>query len=82
MINALPKLPEFEYVKPQTIHEASQFLSTHPGKARPFLGGTDLFIQIRDRAKHATYLVDIKGLEGMNDIYFDPADGLTIGAAA
>lgn len=80
-MNALPKLPEFEYIKPQTINEATQFLSTHPGKARPFLGGTDLFVQMRDRARDAEYLVDIKGLDGMKDIDFDPAKGITIGAA-
>ena len=80
-MNALPKLPDFEYVKPETITQATQFLSTHAGEARPFLGGTDLFVQMRDRAKQAKFLVDIKGLEGMNDILFDPANGLTIGAA-
>ena len=79
-MNALPKLPYFEYIRPETITQASQFLSTHAGEARPFLGGTDLFVQMRDRAKQAKFLVDIKGLEGMNDILFDPANGLTIGA--
>lgn len=81
MINALPKLPEFEYIKPETISKATQFLSTHAGEARPFLGGTDLFVQMRDRAKQAKFLVDIKGLEGMNDVRFDPVRGLTVGAA-
>lgn len=80
-MNALPTLPEFEYIKPQTMNEASQFLSSHPGEARPFLGGTDLFVQMRDRARLAKYLVDIKGLEGMNDIHFDSTKGITIGAA-
>ena len=80
-MNAYPRLPEFEYVRPQTIAEASQFLVTHAGKARPFLGGTDLFVQMRDRVIKPAYLVDVKGIEGMNDISFDPSSGLTIGAA-
>jgi len=81
IMNAYPRLPEFEYVRPQTITEASQFLVTHAGKARPFLGGTDLFVQMRDRVLKPDYLVDVKGIEGMNDISFDPSSGLTIGAA-
>jgi len=80
-MNAYPGLPEFDYVKPETFAEASQFLATHPGEARPFLGDTDLFVQMRDRAFKPKYLVDVKGLEGMNDISFDPSIGLTIGAA-
>jgi carbon-monoxide dehydrogenase medium subunit len=81
IMNAYPRLPEFEYVRPQTITEASQFLVTHAGKARPFLGGTDLFVQMRDRVIKPEYLVDVKGIEGMDEISFDPSSGLTIGAA-
>lgn len=80
-MNAYPKLPEFDYVRPETYADASQFLSTHAGEARPFIGGTDLFVQMRDRLFKPKYLVDVKGLEGMNELAFDPSGGLTIGAA-
>ena len=80
-MNSLPRLPEFDYVRPETIAEASQFLAAHVGEARPFLGGTDLFVQMRDRVSKPKYLVDIKCLPGMNDISYDPSVGLTIGAA-
>ncbi len=80
-MNAYPKLPEFDYVKPETFAEACEFLTTHDGEARPFIGGTDLFVQMRDRLYKPKYLVDVKGLEGMNDLTFDAAEGLTIGAA-
>jgi carbon-monoxide dehydrogenase medium subunit len=80
-MNAYPKLPEFDYIKPETYAEASAFLTTHDGEARPFIGGTDLFVQMRDRLYKPKYLVDIKSLEGMNDLTFDEAEGLTIGAA-
>jgi CO/xanthine dehydrogenase FAD-binding subunit len=80
-MNAFPGLPEFEYIKPGTYDDACQFLVAHAGEARPFIGGTDLFVQMRDRALRPKYLVDIKGLTGMNDISFDPSAGLTIGAA-
>jgi carbon-monoxide dehydrogenase medium subunit len=80
-MNALPRLPEFDYFKPESISEASQFLIAHAGQASLFLGGTDLLVQMRDRKLKAGYLVDIKGLEGMNDISYDPSDGLSVGAA-
>ncbi len=79
-MNAYPKLPEFDYVKPESFPEASQFLTAHPGEARPFIGGTDLFVQMRDRLYKPKYLVDIKGLDGTHEISFDPLQGLTIGA--
>ena len=79
-MNAYPKLPEFDYVKPESYQEATQFLVTHAGEARPFTGGTDLFVQMRDRLYKPKYLVDIKGLEGTDQISFDPSHGLTIGA--
>jgi carbon-monoxide dehydrogenase medium subunit len=79
-MNTYPKLPEFTYLKPETAAEASQFLASHTGEARPFLGGTDLFVQMRDRVIEAKYLVNVKGIEGMNDVFFDPSHGLTIGA--
>ncbi|MFN2265454.1 MAG: FAD binding domain-containing protein [Anaerolineales bacterium] len=79
-MNAYPKLPEFDYIKPDSYQEASQFLASHAGEARAFIGGTDLFVQMRDRTCKPKYLVDIKGLEGMDLITFDQARGLTIGA--
>jgi carbon-monoxide dehydrogenase medium subunit len=80
-MNAYPMLPEFDYIKPETYSEASQFLTSHVGEARPFIGGTDLFVQMRDRLYKPKYLVDVKGLEGMNELTFDPTQGLTVGAA-
>jgi carbon-monoxide dehydrogenase medium subunit len=80
-MNAYPKLPEFDYIKPESYADASHFLVTHAGEARPFIGGTDLFVQMRDRLYKPKYLVDIKELDGMNDLSFDASQGLKIGAA-
>jgi carbon-monoxide dehydrogenase medium subunit len=78
---AHPSLPEFEYVKPKTLAEASQFLANHPGESRPLLGGTDIFVRLRDGAwKDNKFLVDVKGLDGTDQIVFNPTSGLTIGA--
>ncbi|NPV56448.1 MAG: xanthine dehydrogenase family protein subunit M [Anaerolineae bacterium] len=81
MHNPHPGLPELEYVKPASLEEASAFLVAHKGEARPFLGGTDTFVRMRDGFWKEKYLVDIKGLDGTNVITFDPAKGLTIGSA-
>lgn len=81
MLNPHPGLPEFDYVKPGTLLEASQFLAAHAGEARPLMGGTDIFVRMRDKVWNDKYLVDIKDLEGMNDISFSSSSGLTIGAS-
>jgi CO/xanthine dehydrogenase FAD-binding subunit len=80
-INSHPALPEFEYVQPVTLAEASEFLASHPAEARPFLGGTDVFVRMRDGFLAPQFLVDVKNLDGMNDLRFDSQAGLTVGAA-
>lgn len=81
MHNPTPGLPEFDYVKPASLAEASQFLADHQGEARPFMGGTDTFVRMRDGFWQEKYIVDVKNLDGMAAISFDPAAGLTMGAA-
>lgn len=81
MINPHPGLPEFDYVKPTSLEEASQFLASHTGEARPFSGGTDCFVRMRDGFMQPKYMVDIKGLDGTRQLSFDPEKGLVIGAA-
>lgn len=82
MLTGKQFIAEFDYVRPQTPQEAVDFLVAHDGAARPFMGGTDLFVRLRDGFYEDTkYVVDLKGLPGMLDIAFDPANGLRMGAA-
>jgi carbon-monoxide dehydrogenase medium subunit len=75
-------IAEFDYVRPRTLKEAVNFLAAHNGDARPFMGGTDLFVRLRDGFHQETeYVVDLKGLPGMLDITFNPSTGLRMGAA-
>jgi carbon-monoxide dehydrogenase medium subunit len=75
-------IAEFDYVRPKTPKEAVDFLAAHDGEARAFMGGTDLFVRLRDGFYGETrYVVDLKGLPGMLDISFDPGTGLRMGAA-
>ena len=76
-----PGLPEFDYIKPASLKEASQFLAQHNGDARLIMGGTDTFVRMRDGFWQEKYIVDVKSLPGMHNISFDPQKGLTIGAA-
>jgi carbon-monoxide dehydrogenase medium subunit len=80
MNNSLPGLPEFEYIRPSSLKDAAGFLAEHPLDARPFSGGTDCFVRMRDRVWKLKYLVDIKHLDGAQELSFDPNRGLTIGA--
>jgi carbon-monoxide dehydrogenase medium subunit len=80
-MNTHPTLPVFEYLRPRTPAEASEFLARHPDEARPFLGGTDVLVRMRDGFLTPRFLVDIKGLDGANELHLDPRAGLTLGAA-
>ena len=80
-INSHPALPEFEYVQPETLAEASDFLASHSVEARPFLGGTDVFVRMRDGFLTPKFLVDVKNMNGTNDLQFDSKSGMTLGAA-
>jgi len=81
MINPHPVLPEFEYIQPKTAEEAVLFLKTNASQSRPFLGGTDCFMAVRDKKIAPKYMVDLKHLDGFNNLSFDKEKGLTIGAA-
>ncbi len=78
---AHPGLPEFDYIRPGSLMEASRFLADHAGEARVFLGGTDMFVRMRDGAWTAKYLVDVKGLDGTQELRYSPTNGLVVGAA-
>lgn len=79
-INPHPEIPEFDYVRPASLLEASQFLAGHPGEARALSGGTDIFVRMRDGFWKEKYLVDIKHLDSTDQVSFDPQNGLQVGA--
>ncbi|MBN2118287.1 MAG: xanthine dehydrogenase family protein subunit M [Anaerolineales bacterium] len=81
ILDTHPALPEFEYIRPANLAEASDFLAQHPDTARPFLGGTDVFVRMRDGFMKPEFLVDVKNLDGTNELRFDSRTGLTVGAA-
>ena len=81
MINPLPRLPEFELVKLDSLESTLQFLIENGEAARPYLGGTDLLVAMRDRRAHPKFLVSLSHLEGFDTLTFDAELGVIIGAA-
>jgi CO/xanthine dehydrogenase FAD-binding subunit len=70
----------FDYAAPQSLHEAVALMAAHPG-ARPLAGGTDLLVQMRAGRKETDFVVDVKHVPELNEISYDPARGLSLGAA-
>jgi len=81
MNNSHPGLPEFDYIKPASLADASRFLSEHAKESMPFSGGTDTFVRMRDGNLSPRFLVDIKGFDETKELSFHSKTGLTIGAA-
>ena len=78
---ARPGLPDFEYRKAGSPQEVFTLLKERGPDIKLMMGGTDLFIQMRDRNSGPGMLLDIKGLPGIQDIEFDQKSGLKVGAA-
>ena len=71
----------FDYYAPASIGEAVALLADTSRNARPLAGGTDLLAQLRRGLCEADLLVDVKRIPELNRVSFDPATGLTVGAA-
>jgi len=78
---ARPGLPEFEYLEAQSSQEVFKLMKEKGDELKLLMGGTDLFVQMRDRGEAPEFLLDVKGLPGMQEISFDKKNGLRIGAA-
>lgn len=71
----------FNYAAPHTVGEVTALLSQNGPQARILAGGTDILAQMRESRQSADLLVDVKNIPELNELRYDPADGLTIGAA-
>jgi len=78
---ARPGLPSFDYIRAGTPDEAVRLLKEHGEAAQLVMGGTDLFVRMRDGFIRPQVVVDVKHVPGFRDVGFDPQAGLTIGAA-
>ncbi|MBI5790643.1 MAG: FAD binding domain-containing protein [Rhodocyclales bacterium] len=78
------RLPQFDYLRPQTIEAALLALSdAEPVRNQVFSGGTDLIPKLKSRAiKAPPQVIDLKGIPGLDYIEFAADRGLRIGANA
>ena len=73
-------LPKFEYLKPYTVDEACSLLSEHKGEANVIAGSTALLTYIKQRLLTPKYVIGLKGIPGLDYIYYDGEGSLKIGA--
>lgn len=79
---ARPGLPDFDYLQAKTPQDVFKWMDEKGEDLKLLMGGTDLFIQMRDRGKGAGVVLDLKALPGIQEIHFDSNQGLEIGAGA
>ena len=70
-----------EYVAPTTVEEAIAALAEKGEAARPLAGGTDILVQMRGGRRAVDRIVDVKKIPELNELSYDPASGLRVGAA-
>ena len=69
------------YASPETIGQAVQLLSQQGERARVLSGGTDVIVQVEEGRRDVDLLVDVKRIEELNQLSYDPSNGLELGAA-
>jgi carbon-monoxide dehydrogenase medium subunit len=75
-------MKRFEYFEPRSLPEAVALLVRYGGRAQPLAGGTDLLVELKEQLRHADCVVNIKKIPGIDELRFDPRQGLRIGALA
>lgn len=70
----------FGYRAPRSVAELLQILADTEG-AKLLAGGTDLLVELRNGVSRPKQLVDLKRIEGLGEIRWDEAEGLSIGPA-
>ena len=71
-----------DFAAPTTVSEAVGLLAQHGDRARMIAGGTDILVQLRGGRRSLDLIVDAKGIPELNEISYNPQNGLTLGAAA
>jgi CO/xanthine dehydrogenase FAD-binding subunit len=70
---------EFDYLEPQSMQQALEWLNTHRGRARVLAGGTDLYLRLRKGVFLPDYVIDLKRVPGLDYITPNRGGGVQIG---
>ena len=70
----------FDYYTPGTVAETIDLLNTKGEGGKILAGGTDLLPQMKERGRHPKYLVSLKNVKDIQQLSFQPAQGLKVGA--
>lgn len=71
----------FDYIAPKTLTETIALLQEKGERARVLSGGTDLIVQVREDRREIDLMIDVKTIPELVEITYNPASGLTLGAA-
>jgi 4-hydroxybenzoyl-CoA reductase subunit beta len=75
------RLPQFQYLAPRSLDEATSLLAESGSGATVVAGGTDLFPNMKRRQQEPPIVIGLRGVGGLHDI--ESVDGgLRIGATA
>lgn len=73
-------MKDFAYLEPTTVAEACGMLKRYAGEARVYAGGAYLSIVMKQGLLQPKALVNIKKINELRGMRFDPVEGLIIGA--
>ena len=75
-------LPKFEYFAPESLDEAQRLFLDKGEGAHLLAGGTDLLVKMNHGLLKPASVIALKHIKGLDNIVFDPKEGLKIGATA
>src|ERR1700694_1145356 len=73
-------LPTFKLLRPRTVEEAVGMLHRYQGEIQICAGGTDLLPSMKQRLFAPKYLMDIRGIDGLERVRVTPGLGVELGA--
>lgn len=70
----------FDYYDAASLKDACAFLAKHYNQTKIIAGGTDLYVQLRQKALVTEYVLDIANIPDLDSIVYDEQHGWRLGA--